>query len=149
MKVTGSAGSQPSLARVAAIAILVNLVVSGLVVVALRWPNPQPIRVATVAAVMEPVAEDSAVAAERSGAIPEIPAGVDSSTQASGSALIDINTASAAELESLPGIGPTLAGRIVRYRDEEGPFSTVEELMNVQGIGERTLDRVRGLITVR
>lgn len=133
----------------AAIAVLVSLAVSGLVVVALRWPNPQPIRVATVAVVTEPVVEDAGVAAERSGAIVEIPAAVDSSTQPSGNALVDINTAGAAELESLPGIGPTLAGRIIRYREEEGPYSTVEELMNVQGIGERTLDRLRGLITVR
>lgn len=51
---------------------------------------------------------------------------------------ININTATAAELESLPGIGPKLAARIVDYRAANGPFQSPEELMNVSGIGEKT-----------
>ena len=62
---------------------------------------------------------------------------------------ININSASAQELEVLPGIGPALAARIVAYRQEQGPFSTIEELENVSGIGPRTLDQLRPFITTR
>lgn len=51
---------------------------------------------------------------------------------------LNINTATAAELEALPGIGPALAARIVDYRAAHGPFQGPEELMNVSGIGEKT-----------
>lgn len=61
---------------------------------------------------------------------------------------ININTASAVELESLPGIGPSLAGRIVDYRDEYGLFDTVDDLTNVRGIGAATLESIRDLVTV-
>ena len=49
---------------------------------------------------------------------------------------LDINTASQQQLQMLPGIGEVLAQRIVDYREENGDFQTIEELMNVQGIGE-------------
>lgn len=62
--------------------------------------------------------------------------------------LININTASAEELDSLPGIGPTIAQRIVDYRDENGPFQTIEDIMNVSGIGPSTFDNIKDLITV-
>ena len=62
--------------------------------------------------------------------------------------LIDINIASQAELETLPGIGPTTAQKIIDYREENGPFQTTEELMNVSGIGPGTYERVKDLITV-
>lgn len=61
---------------------------------------------------------------------------------------IDINTASAQELgEALPGIGETLARRIVEYREQNGPFRSAEELMDVPGIGEKTFGAIRDLIT--
>lgn len=63
-------------------------------------------------------------------------------------ALIDINTATAAELETLPGIGSTLAQRIVDYRDANGPFEAVEDIQNVEGIGSVTFEGIRDLITV-
>lgn len=63
------------------------------------------------------------------------------------SAGIDLNRASASELESLPGVGPVLAGRIVAFRDEHGAFSEVEDLLDVPGIGEAKLDQMRGSIT--
>ncbi len=66
----------------------------------------------------------------------------------SGDELIDINTASAAELEGLPGIGPSLAQRIVDYREENGPFTQTEDIMNVAGIGSVTYDRLKDLIAV-
>ncbi len=63
-------------------------------------------------------------------------------------AKIDINTATLEELQTLPGIGPVLAQRIIEYRETYGPFVDIEELLNVQGIGESLLDRIRDLITV-
>ncbi len=60
----------------------------------------------------------------------------------------NINTATAAELEGLPGIGPALAQRIVEYRAAHGPFATVEALADVQGISERMVQDFGDLITV-
>ena len=61
---------------------------------------------------------------------------------------ISINTASAAELETLPGIGPALAQRIVTYRTEHGPFAHIEDIMNVAGIGPAIFDIIKDLITL-
>ena len=61
---------------------------------------------------------------------------------------VNLNTATAAELETLPGIGPRTAELIIEYREEEGPFTRVEDLMNIRGIGERTFLRLRPLIRV-
>jgi competence protein ComEA len=61
---------------------------------------------------------------------------------------IDINTAPAAELELLPGIGPTLAARIVSDRAENGPFATLDSLERVRGIGPKTVDNLRAMATV-
>ena len=65
-----------------------------------------------------------------------------------GSHPIDINTASAAELETLPEIGETRATAIVAYREANGPFASVDELANVDGISERVVDVVRPFVTV-
>ncbi len=61
---------------------------------------------------------------------------------------LDINRATAEELEALPGIGPTLAQRILTYRAEHGPFHKVEDLLAVPGIGPATLERLRPYLTV-
>lgn len=61
---------------------------------------------------------------------------------------ININTASAELLETLPGIGPSYAQRIIEYRDSHGGFKTIEEVQNVQGIGPKTYERIRDRITV-
>ena len=61
---------------------------------------------------------------------------------------VAINTASASDLESLPGVGPVLAGRIVAHRDANGPFRTVEDLLDVSGIGEATLARLRPFVRI-
>ena len=61
---------------------------------------------------------------------------------------LDINTATAAELEILPGIGEVLAGRIVDYRETNGFFSSPEELLNVDGIGPKTLESILPYIIV-
>jgi competence protein ComEA len=60
-----------------------------------------------------------------------------------GSEVVDINSATAQELEVLPGIGPGLAERIVAYRDSHGVFRAPEEIMEVSGIGEATYERIK------
>ena len=61
---------------------------------------------------------------------------------------LDVNAASAAELDALPGIGPVLAQRIVDYRLEHGPYGTIDELANVEGISPRMVGELRPLVTV-
>lgn len=62
---------------------------------------------------------------------------------------VPINTAPAEQLQMLPGIGPTKAQEIVTYRDQNGFFQTVEQLQEVKGIGEKTLENVKPYITVQ
>ena len=66
----------------------------------------------------------------------------------SGTELININTASQFELESLPGIGPTTAEKIIAYREANGPFRRIEDIVDVSGIGSGTFERIKDLITV-
>lgn len=61
---------------------------------------------------------------------------------------IDLNTATEAELESLPRVGPALARRIVEHRVSHGPYRTVDELDAVKGVGPRLLERLRPLVRV-
>lgn len=63
-------------------------------------------------------------------------------------ALVDINSANVTQLDELPGIGPVLAQRIVDFREENGPFKSVEELENVSGVGPAVLAKVKDLVTV-
>ena len=61
---------------------------------------------------------------------------------------MNVNLATERQLTELPGIGPSLAERIVAYRDENGPFLTIEEMSRVRGIGPKTVERFRGLVIV-
>jgi competence protein ComEA len=63
-------------------------------------------------------------------------------------AIVNLNTATVAELEALPGIGAKVAERIVEYRVKKGPFKKVEDLMNVQGIGEKSFLKLRTQLSV-
>jgi competence protein ComEA len=63
-------------------------------------------------------------------------------------AMVNLNTATEADLQELPGIGTKVAARIVEYRQKKGPFKKIEELMNVQGVGEKSFLKLRSQITV-
>ena len=62
--------------------------------------------------------------------------------------IVNINTAGVEQLQTLPGIGEALAKRIIEYREEFGPFQSVDELQSVSGIGKAKLDSIRDKITV-
>lgn len=94
--------------------------------------------------------------AEGAGRPVEGPAGPEKVSAAAGSrhpaagprpGAVDLNRAGCPELESLPGIGPVLARRIVGYREKNGPFQSTEELVEVPGIGPAKLRRLSGLIS--
>lgn len=84
------------------------------------------------------------------GSTPTIPAaGVGEATSAEDSrGKININTATAEELEALPAVGEVTAARIVAYREQNGPFRSVDDLIHVQGISDRTIDEFRDLVTI-
>lgn len=63
-------------------------------------------------------------------------------------AKVNINTATQADLESLPRIGPKVAQRIIEYRNQNGNFKKVEDIMKVKGIGEKVFAQIKDLITV-
>lgn len=62
--------------------------------------------------------------------------------------IVNINTATQTELETLPGIGPSLALKIIRYREENGKFNNIEDLKNVSGIGDNRFNDIKDYITV-
>lgn len=61
---------------------------------------------------------------------------------------VDINHATAAELQQLKGVGQVVSERIVTYREQSGPFKAIEEIMNVKGIGEKTFEKIKELIYI-
>ena len=105
------------------------------------WPRPAQRVLFVVAAAIFALSVLAAVQARR----PTVHPVPDDPTL---NVLIDINTASPAELEALPGIGPALAARIAAHRAARGPFRSVEELREVPGIGEKTLAALRPLVTL-
>jgi competence protein ComEA len=61
---------------------------------------------------------------------------------------LNLNTATAAQLEALPDVGPATAARIIEYRQKAGGFKKIEELMNIRGIGEKTFLKLKSLVAV-
>ena len=61
---------------------------------------------------------------------------------------ININTATLAELDNLPGIGPAIAQKIIEYREENGGFNSIEDLQNVKGIGQAKYEDIKERVTV-
>jgi competence protein ComEA len=86
------------------------------------------------------------------GAVSGAGAGTGGSTDGGGGAVpgspVDLNTATVAELDALPGVGPVIAGRIVAWRQQNGNFKTVDDLGEVSGIGDATLEKLRPLVRV-
>ncbi|OQB06220.1 MAG: ComE operon protein 1 [bacterium ADurb.Bin212] len=78
-------------------------------------------------------------------------AGVATKTTANSSPLsakINLNTASASQLDTLPGIGPAYASRIIEYRNNNGGFKDISEVQNIKGIGSKTFEKIKDLITI-
>jgi len=71
------------------------------------------------------------------------------SSKSSSAVLVNINTANQADLEKLPGIGPSLAKRILEFRQKNGNFKTTADLVAVSGIGERKFEQLKNMITVK
>lgn len=72
-----------------------------------------------------------------------------SQTQSQLDGKIDINTATTEQLQLIPGIGPSIADRIIEYRTENGGFKTIEEIQNVNGIGEKKFNEMKPYIKVQ
>ena len=70
------------------------------------------------------------------------------SSVGSSSLIVNLNSASATDLEALPGIGAKTAARIIEYRQKNGPFKKIEELMNVRGVGEKNFLKLKPQISV-
>ena len=86
-----------------------------------------------------------AAALSGSSGAPAFAAPAESKT--SSAAVVDVNTAGVEELMTVPGIGASLAQRIVEFREKNGPYASVEDLLKVQGIGEKSLARFRDRLT--
>jgi competence protein ComEA len=71
-----------------------------------------------------------------------------SGAKPAGTGVVNINSASTTDLEALPGIGAKTAARIIEYRQKNGPFKKIEELMNVRGVGEKNFLKLKEQITV-
>lgn len=117
-------------------------------------PQPSAVSPQTGAAVPQtsPAPPQNSVAVPQTGAAVSQAGGAPPMQKAAGGkppARININRASVQELESLPGVGPGLAQRIVRYRDNNGLFTSEEDIKNVQGIGDKLYDQIKDQITVK
>jgi len=93
-----------------------------------------------------PLTDGTQILVPREGQEGVAPAPVTGGAVAGG--LVNVNSAIATELEVLPGIGEVIAQRIIDYRTENGPFATVDELLDVSGIGDAILESIRELVTV-
>jgi competence protein ComEA len=86
----------------------------------------------------------------RVGEVPPaaVPPAAGSAAQSGPAVPVDLNSATLDELDELPGIGPTTAQAILDHREQNGPFASVEELLDVRGIGDAKLEQLRDLVAV-
>jgi competence protein ComEA len=75
-----------------------------------------------------------------------VPASAASAPETASPSKINLNTATLDQLDSLPGIGPSLAQRIIEYRTNSGPFQSVDDLLKIKGIGQSLVDKIRELV---
>ena len=108
----------------------------------MRRTNLTAIRLLTVAALC------AAVLTAGAGHALAVPPAKDETTSKSASP-VDLNKASENQLTEVPGIGPSLAKRIVDFRNENGDFRRVEDLLRVRGIGEKSFEKIRPHVTVK
>ncbi len=137
----GPLGFTPTETRIAAIVALIVLVASGVAIVR-RALAPAP-RVVRQTVQLESSAADTVAAAGET-----TPKAVPPGSAYNDDGQLDINHADFAELVKLPGIGPVLAGRIMEYREQHGPFSTVDSLLQINGIGRKKLALLHELVFV-
>jgi competence ComEA-like helix-hairpin-helix protein len=123
---------------------LVFATILGAVLLRVKRPTPAPIVIQSLTPLLTSTSAPAATLV--------LPAAAPDAANAGLLALpghrININTASASELETLPGIGPVLAQRVVEYRQSNGPFRTPEDIKDVKGIGDGIFAEIKDSITV-
>jgi competence protein ComEA len=95
-----------------------------------------------------PLVDGTQILVPKEGAPPPAPVGGEVGGGVSTGGLVNVNTATAIDLETLPGVGEVIAQAIIDYRTQNGPFSSVDQLLDVTGIGDATLENIRELVTV-
>jgi competence protein ComEA len=95
-----------------------------------------------------PLVDGTQILVPKEGAPPAPPVGGEVGGGTATGGLVNVNTATATDLETLPGVGEVIAQAIVDYRTENGSFGSVDELLDVSGIGDATLENIRELVTV-
>jgi competence protein ComEA len=111
-----------------------------------RVADGEQIVVGIAAAPGEPTVMGSSITSGQGPAPPDAPTTAENDSTAG--SLIDLNTATVEQLDTLPGIGPVTAAAIIAWRDANGRFSSVDQLGDVEGIGPARLDKLRGLVHV-
>lgn len=132
-----------------AVLVLAGVLLLGLVVEQQQPPKVQPDPEAHARVEAQFKARSVALpGANRPAAGPERTTAATERAEAHAATRIDVNTASAATLEQLPGIGPTLSRRVVEHRRANGPFERVDDMAQVHGIGDKTVARLRPLVAL-
>ncbi|UZW67420.1 helix-hairpin-helix domain-containing protein [Priestia flexa] len=94
------------------------------------------------------VADEMVIYIPAIGQESQVPIASGGSVEKSDSGVVNLNTATLEDLQTLNGIGPSKAQAILTYREENGPFKTVEDLLQVSGIGEKSLEKIKAEIAI-